>query len=369
MVKTATITFHRAHNYGSALQAYALQTKLKSLGIDNTVIDFQTPIQKQMYSLFLKNTSYKAIRANLVKALYYRQLTLHHKRFDDFINQNLCLTDYYRSAKQIKDAHLQFDKFLCGSDQIWNLRDTGDGDDCYFLTFVDDANQKIAYAPSIGWSEYNEEAKQCYQRLLNNFKWISVREETGAKFLSELLNRKVETVLDPVFLLDQREWDKITAAPLIQKKYIFCYSFGPLQKITWEIARQLSRQTKLPVVSAYLSKTDELKADIKRYDAGPCEFTALIKNAEYICTSSFHGTAFSILYRKNFISCISEQKTAGTDCRKADLLNKIGLGSRLVSRAENINADRFITDYSAADRLLQKQIEESVSFLINAINM
>lgn len=368
MIKTATITFHRAHNYGSALQAYALQTKLKSLGIDNTVIDFQKPIQRQMYSLFSKGLTYKSIRANLVKILYYRELKLHHKRFDDFINKNLRLTEYFSNAMQMVAAPLQYDKYICGSDQIWNLRDTADGDECYFLTFVDNSYKKVAYAPSIGWSDYEDEYKLKYKDLLKNFEYISVREETGANFLCELLNKKIETVLDPTLLLHQSDWDEIAVAPPIKGEYIFCYSFGPLQKMTWEIAKQLSKQTGLPIASAFLSKIDEVNSDIKLYDAGPCEFVGLIKNAKFICTSSFHGTVFSIIYHKDFLSSISGEKHHDTDSRKIDLLNKIGLGNRLIDRVEDIGIERFTTDYSTVEKSLQDQIEKSVSFLVTAIN-
>jgi hypothetical protein len=295
-------------------------------------------------------------------------LKLHHRRFDDFINKNINLTDYFSNANQIASAHLPYDKFICGSDQIWNLRDTADGDECYFLTFVENSNEKISYAPSLGWSDYDDECKQKYRELLKDFEYISVRETTGSNLLSKLLDKKIETVLDPTLLLNETEWNYIAEAPPIKGEYIFCYTFGPLQKITWEIAKSLSKQTGLPIATAYLSKMDELNADIKLYDTGPREFVGLIKNAKFICTSSFHGTAFSVIYRKNFLSCISQEENLSTDSRKIDLLNSLELSSRLIKKAEDINAERFYTDYSNAPKLLQNQIEKSVSFLVNSIN-
>ncbi len=303
-MKIGTITFHGAHNYGSMLQAYALQEYAKKLlgdykiPCDYQIINYRSEVQKRIYQA-PKTDSIKTLAKWLMYLPYKNQLDKQSQKFEAFITDHLRTTDEFSSAECLPQITSYFDVLIAGSDQIWNVR-ARDFDLAYL--FPGCPNKKISVAASLGplsidWKNYQTEE---YSNLLNRFSCISVRENKSLEMLREMLpENRIEVLPDPVFLLEVQAW-KTIQSDMDPGKYILFYCLEPSREHI-RIARLLSKKLNLPVVATkYRSKYDYVNPFIKQYDAGPCDFLSLIDHAAVVLTSSFHGTAFSLIYRKPF---------------------------------------------------------------------
>ena len=197
-----------------------------------------------------------------------------------------------------------FDSVLVGSDQLW--LPAGLATNFYNLRFVPDSINKIAYAASFGVSEIPSYQVKRTVQYLNRIEHISVREHSGQKIIKDLTERDVPVIVDPTLVIPKESWDEmIPSDRRIQEDYIFCYFLGnnPDQR---EEARKLSRATGLKIVTLRhmdeFIASDESFGDYAPYDVGPAEFVNLIRHASYVCTDSFHGSVFSIMNHKQFVS-------------------------------------------------------------------
>lgn len=234
--------------------------------------------------------------------LFYKVLKRKYFCFESFLEHKLKTTQEYINIDELKKASLDYDYVICGSDQIWKPG-ISDFDEAYLLPFV--SCKKIAYAPSYGpYRPFPLEYVEMFKRNLQDFKAISVREEGTKQVLHESIGiDNMEVVCDPVFLLDKDKWEAlIPEKPIISGKYIFFYSlFADGEMI--RMAKELSHKTGLPVVSSNFSTIHDLTSGFRKVlDCGPLEFLNLIKNAEIVCTSSFHGTALTLILNKQIIS-------------------------------------------------------------------
>lgn len=365
MKKVGIVTFHGAHNYGSSLQAYALQRIVKDLGFDCEIIDFRTEQQKDQYRPLTKRKGFKYILKNGYFLLNYKARAEKHRKFESFIQNQLKTTPKeYADMEALENADLHFDAYISGSDQIWN---TGaqDSSPAYFLTFVK-SGRKIAYAPSFGNLGITE-GKENVEKYLETYDVLSVREEAGRKLVLELTGKEVPLLVDPTVLLPAQEWEKlIPKGPLIKGKYIFFYTLFADQGMI-KIGKRLSKITNMPVVISNISNQYEIFSGFQKTTAcGPLEFLNLIQNAEMVCTSSFHGTVFSLLLHKTFISMRGMK-----DNRISTLLELTGTTAASVTAAEDITEEflRIVNnlDFAEIDKRLEGEREKGLHFLKNAL--
>ncbi len=366
MKKVATITFHASHNYGSCLQAYALQRTIEKLGHDCEIINFRTKRQKEMYSIFTKRKGLKYVFKNLTHLLNYNALKKKHSKFEDFIGKNLKVTSKeYNTLEELCDESFNYDCFVCGSDQIWNPMPS-DFDWAYYLPFVKEG-KKIAYAPSFGPFSFmgDGENKNKIGDYLKSFDAISVREKKSLEDIKALSAKSAEVVLDPTLLLEKDEWESImTDERIIKEDYIFLYTLFANPEII-KIAKKFSKKLKLPVVvSNFTNQYDIITPFKKHYECGPKDFLNLIKNAKLVLVSSFHGTVFSIKFKKPFFA-IGGNK----DARISTLLEYAGLTDRSIdiSSFEEKEKNTFNISFEDADKLLNKKINESINYLRKAL--
>ena len=251
MKKIATITFHASYNYGSNLQAYALQEYVKKLHNNNCeykIINLRTDKQKNMYKNIFERTG---IKNNIKKIFILNQkksLELKQKYFEEFIQKNLNITKEYNDLKELKEEELNFDYYISGSDQLWNLQ-AFDFDWAYYLEFVK-KGKKISYAASWGpkAQTWNEEEKERIKKALNEYYAISVREEGSFNNVKELIGVESQINVDPTMLLDKKEWEKIIPEePIYKGKYIFLYNLKGDKNIL-KIAKKVSNILKKPIV-------------------------------------------------------------------------------------------------------------------------
>ena len=345
-MKIRTVTFHRAHNHGSVLQAYALQTcvtnffKQKGIECDYKIIDYFRKVQKELYSIIKSDLSLKGVVKNCIALRHYNSLALRHKRFNTFVEKYLNLTLRFDSEQSLRTAPPEGDIFISGSDQIWNVR-AKDASTVYYLDFPTNGAKKISIAASFGplsieWGNFD---KKLYSNLLNDYSEISVREDESALNVERLIGSVPTILADPTFLLNQDEWAKIESSDTrLSHPYILLYDLEPTKQ-QLNLVTKISKILDLPVVVLrFNNKNDWFNSFEKHYDAGPQEFLSYIKNAELVLTSSFHGTAFSIIYQKQFFVLDGKK-----DARISSILRKCGLMSQCIDSNDNTTLNIEVT--------------------------
>ncbi len=368
MKKAGIITFHASHNYGSVLQTYALQTKINELGFECEIINFRTNRQKDIYSLFTKRKGLRYILKNAAHMVFYRDLRKKHDRFENFIINNLNISlQKYENFEQIMQDPPLYDFYISGSDQIWNPI-PADFDWAYYLPFVR-TGKRIAYAPSFGPIGKIEDIniKRYVGDYIKNYDYISVREEHSKKIADSLANCNAKIVLDPTLLLNNMHWQTLTKdSTNLYPEYILFYTlFADREMI--EIVSEISKKLQLPVIITNLTNQYDFFAPFKKQlNTGPNEFLSLIRKANLVCTSSFHGTIFSIIFKRPFLAIRGIR-----DKRISSLLKLTKLENRTIDLAnakEKINI-AYEIDYSNALKSIKLEQQKSLLFLRNALRI
>lgn len=387
MKKTAIVSCYFQHNYGSMLQAYATQMVLDKLGYENETIDiagFDGEIKKAKTLYFIKASltsdilitkigrAKDAVVRKLKKNNYTRNVEARDEAFRRFKKEHFEMSPAYKSKKELSDNCSRYKAVLVGSDQLWLPGNIAA--DYYTLNFVPDEINTVAYATSFGQSSLPKDTTKLAKVFLSKIKHISVREESGARIVNNITGRTVPVVCDPTLLFDGKDWMIIQEeAPIIEGEYIFVYFLGN-NLLHREFVTRLKKETSLKVVclphiDEYV-EADEACSDIRLYDVDPGQFLNLIRNAKYVCTDSFHCSAFSIQYEKNFFTFrrFSNTSRQSTNSRLETLFNMTGIEDRLIVGNENIKKILTIkTDYSLVRERLRKNIEESYKYLTAAL--
>ncbi|EIF6174298.1 polysaccharide pyruvyl transferase family protein [Clostridium perfringens] len=360
--KIGILTWHYFPNYGSALQAYALQkTIINNISENCKIINYRN------YKYSPKGVL-KIIKNN--KFLYMIICKVFRKerayKFNQFINNNLNMTKEVNSIKELTSLNNEFKFFICGSDQIWSPNVL---DEAYLLSFVKNFNIRISYAPSIVINKISNEQKNIYNENIKKFNSLSVRESKGRDIISEVTGIIPEVVLDPTLLLDKEEYKKVQAEININEKYILCYILGDYKKYEKYI-NEISKQYNMKIVAILSNKSESHYGDYNIYNAGPAEFLGYIDNAEMILTDSFHGLAFSIIYKKEFLifERFSHDDILCQNDRIYNLLDKLKINNRIIK--DNIQFNLFNKiDYDYIYNNLEKEKEQSIAYIKNSINI
>lgn len=373
MKKVGLITFHRSHNCGSILQAYALQNVLKDrFQIDNELIDFSNAGQQRYYATLVSIQKPKDILKNLVFGLFYVPIDRHRKEYDAYIKKIFRLSDkFYQTDEELEGVEDNYSAVVCGSDQIWNTM-CSDADDAYYLSFVHHT-PKIAYAASMGANNIlgkGAEIEQHYRELVNDFDAVSVRETNAKKWLEQLTGREIPITADPTLLLERSDWEKLCRERLHQGKYIFYYSFGYDPYYT-EIVRKVSKETGMPVIVLDAKNWVKQKLFTKGIKlskhSGPDVFLTLIRDADIVITSSLHGTIFSTIFQKCFWYLKPKNYkmlSDNADDRAVSLLTQLGLMDRYVTEEELFEKGIFtMPDYTRKNAQVEVLRQESFNFI------
>lgn len=360
MSKTGIITFHASANCGSMLQAYALQIFLKSLNVTNEIIDFSNAGQRKMYSVFFSPKSIKEFLRLCLNTLFSPVLLRESKDFADFSRKYLELSEqkFYRN-EELVEANLDYDCYVAGSDQVWNVK-CKDADLAYFLNFVKEPQKKIAYAVSMGGTDINDltqEKKQLYKTLVEDFSAISVRESNAKEWIEQLASVKVTIQPDPTLLLSKNEWERLASSDSPNSKFIFWYCMNykdEERKAIQEFAKKKGLDIYIIDAKEWSRRSLYLHGIKLFKQSGPSAFLSLIKNAEYVITSSFHGTVFSSIFEKKFVY-LKNKKKISKDTRAQYILEQLGLSDRLIDIHDlsQFNIDNDIDYKSVEDNILK----------------
>lgn len=370
MKKIGIITWDSHDNYGSVLQAYALLNKIKKADNDVEFIKYKPKTRKKSrFDLSFKYYTKQFFNKIAIKK-YEKEFHNIHELFSKFRDKNFKYSEYCEGYTDLRRVCNSYDKVVCGSDQIWSPNAY---DENYFLSFLNDS-KKIAYAPSIGVSKIsNIELLKKMQEMIQDFKYLSFREEIAKEILG-CKNAKV--VLDPTLLYNSEEWDELLNFKEKENKnedkdkYILCYFLANNFKYN-KIAERIAKITNYKIKYIPINKNTLLEKDKMVLNCGPREFVKSIRNASYVITDSYHGMIFSIIYNKQFfvLERFNKNNKESQNSRIYNLVNKYNLNDRLINDINDIeNLQYHLINYNIVNDKLKIERKESISYLINAIN-
>ena len=310
-MKIGILTYHRAHNYGAVFQAYALMKYLQKLDLEVEFLDYWPLYRQGMYdmidtSFFKERTGTKRKIKRIGKLLLiFPEKAIRYAKFQKFIKRNFSIC---KSFSPLKGGNIpsSFDIVVYGSDQIWRYNKFPKFvgyDPVYWGEFPTNKRmKKVAYAASMGFARIIEGHEEILAKYLKNFDLISVREQQMCSLLQPMTEKTIYHVLDPVFLLDQLDWDLMVSRKLhVPDKYLLLYNLSNSLKAI-ELANKISKLHGYRVI--------EITGEIRpfrnpfktRQSAGPMDFISLISKASFVISTSFHGVAFSLVYKKQFFA-------------------------------------------------------------------
>lgn len=345
------ITLHSIYNPGSSWQAYGLQEFLIEKGFQTEIIDY-----RPYYSTIGKNR----LNGILRKIIFFRNEKKVKDKYENFINGYLHLTaERYHTFSDLKDSKMEADFFISGSDQLWNMDYDCGNDESYYLAFTN--GRKISYATSVGKSSISQREIDVIAERIFFYDMISVREKSTSEILTKALNRKINWVCDPVFLLSAGDYKKYTERPF-NERYAVVY-LSEESELLDNVVNNLKRKLDCKIVLLGGNRT-RCRCDVHIKDLGPFDFISYIENAEIVISSSFHATAFSHIFHKKF-GVILPQKNGE---RMLSLLSLTNLTDRVIKCDEDIERIYDDIDYVEVDKKIEVFVNNSKDVLLNALN-
>lgn len=368
------------NNYGSMLQSYATQTVLHNYGIQFDLLDYK----KELSIKYIVKNSFRIFNP----VLFQDKLALRRKT--RFINQhpeqkvnvqqrtnafNSFRTNYFKASvvqfrgyENLKKGSMIYQSFFSGSDQLWSP--SGLATNFYNLMFARNDAIKISYASSFGVKDIPWYQIGRTKKYLERIRYISCRENSGKSIVEKLTGKAVPVVVDPTLLFSANDWiEMLSCKTVYTGKYIFSYLLGT-EKCWRDEVIKLSKATGLPILSIHqFTEADLNFGDVSIENAGPVEFVDLIRNADYICTDSFHGSVFSILFHKRFLTFNRYKETSkvSKNTRIDSLCSNLGLEQRRFSKDIVQEIEENI-EYELVDMKLQVLREKSYNYLEHAFD-
>lgn len=373
--------FHE--NYGGMLQAFATTQIFESRNIPYELIRYEKKKSvaftiksvPRLFNQVLFNDKYEALqkKISLKKHPEFAQNNfIRMKAFERFKKTNFTkLSSEYYGLNQLLEGAKNYTAVVTGSDQLWSP--AGLPTNFYNLQFVPDEIRKISYASSFGVNNIPYYQIKRTKKFLNRIEFISMRENRGREIVKELIGRNVPILLDPVLMFDSEQWNRMIPVNVLCKQpYIFAYFLGANVEYRKAVI-ELSKATGCKIVTLrhldqFVSE-DETFGDYAPYDVGPVEFLNYLRNADYVCTDSFHGSVFSIIYRKKFVSFnrydeaskYSKNSRIDTLCKEFGLEDRRFNGTLIEVMQQNI-------DYKVVNDKLVLLKAESMNYLDKAFD-
>lgn len=368
-MKVGLISFHNAYNYGAALQAYGLQRAIEDMGAECEYIDYLNHERAFHYDMryqFQDAVKHKQVSRALRVLVGTPFINSRGRKFKDFYAKYLRKSEkVYHNSEEAKELNGVYDRFIVGSDQVWNNSNNGN-DTAFLLDFVNDSSKKMSYSSSFGMSNVPDELVSKYKKYLNALGKIAVREVAGAELVEKLTDRKVHVVLDPVFLPGVSCWDSIANTIKSKERYVFFYTNSNSQVSDFLSTHYPMKGIKKHILSTHISVKDFTDKNTKiMVSMSPETFLSEIKNAELVVTASFHCVAFSIIFHKPFIAILTGN--VGKDERIRNLLKLTGLEDRILRLNTTVKDIDKVIDYNQVDNNLTPMIDYSKNYLSSAI--
>lgn len=365
-MRIGIITIHKLYNFGTNLQAYALQHYIEEkYGAKVEIIDYLFPNKYHKNKIpFLRNIR---IWLGKVKAdIFQKKLILKYK-FKRFQKDYYHLTPQtYKSKSSLDGANLNYDLYITGSDQVWNPM-TLRNDPIMFCSFAPEGKRRISFGASFSKTDYPIEYRESARLLLEKYSHIGVRERAALRVLKSIgVNPNIPQVCtcDPTLLLDKNDYHRLSIKSKLNivKPYILVYQLGysynpepAMSSVIKEAKKVLDVDVLVighPLRFKYKGKVTFMET------VGPCDFLWLFEHATYIITSSFHGTIFSLINRKPFVSIIPGM--GNDDSRIKDILQICHL------EGNYIHADSKDDSYNYSSSVYTPIVESSINEYITS---
>jgi len=352
-VNVAIVTYHYTANYGAVLQAYGLSRFLQEEGHNVRIVDYRPWQLKTSYLLWGEKCWRHPLA--LLKARY---------RFCKFAREYLPLSDRtYYTASSLRGDPPRMDAYICGSDRIWNWYPFPGRhfNSAYFLDFADPRQAAlIAYGPSFSRLDIVPEHRPELVRLLMRFSNISARETRGRRIIEDLLGVEVPIVVDPTLLLDATEYRRVMlpARVVDTNEYVFVFNLENSRGFAGMV-RRVADATGLPIVAAGYPL---VSGAIPAFGSGPAQWLWLLSNARYVCTNSYHGVLFSLIFRKQFLV----YPRAYSNSRLETILKEVGLEDRFAR--DGTMPSLAPVNYDDVHQSLNSSIRFSRGFLTSALH-
>ncbi len=350
-------THHRAINYGAALQSYALQQALFSMGYNNKLIlvdNEPSPVAPKGFILRMYGYYQKAYRC-----IHKRKIEKEIGRFKNFFENYHITTEKYDNFEDLQKRPPKDGVYLSGSDQVFNPINIHPH---FFLQFGDSHTKRISYAASVNVSEIPREKQSVFREYLSAFDALSIREQYSVPLIQQYYNKDVNVHVDPSFLLEQSAWEGLRSSAMTKwtkKPYILVYA---IYRPKWlsKYLRKLHAETKCQII--VISYGSYLRFYKNHYikEAGPQEFLELVSNAKMVLSSSYHGVVFASIFRKPFYAMVNPDAPA----RIMSLLDLFHLQDRVLTPETKLD---FNIDYSFMESKLPKEVERAKKYLKEAI--
>ena len=344
-MRIAQVTLNGYSNFGNILQKFALHHTLKKF-TDSTEVLWLSPYE--FFSETGINPGTQCVkhheRPEWTLKFFLRE-SVRQSKFKDFENLHIKTRFNLPYFEEIAD---EYDYFVVGSDQVWNP-DYGS----IFLPFVP-REKKIAYAASIGVNAISADKVFMFKHGISDFNFISVREENAVNLVKALSGKSALWLIDPVLLLSRDEWLAVSQKPTWLKEkysggYVLTYH---LERLPSPTVKKIAAELGLPVIN--LLDTE----NYNHFTTGPAEFIWLLAHASLVFTNSFHGAAFSLLFKRPFVlNALREEN----DPRLLSFLKLFGLEDRTAP------VDPLKIDFARCDEVLPIERLRAFKFLSTAL--
>lgn len=350
-MKIGVLTFHEALNPGSFFQASATMRLMHKMGHDAVIINYTKPShQFHPASLFYRPRTFFRLFQNLRILSKYQKFRVRQRT-------KMELTPEMHSAEEL--AKHRFDLVIVGSDIVWNFQRENTGHDPIYFGHGVNAKRLISYAPSFGAVSVDAEIPEWVRSGLIKFDALSVRDENSRELVRRACGREAVIVVDPTMLVD---FSMDAVDPRVKAPYFLVYAFGEgLTKDVISQTRQLSRRMGLNTLSVIY---ENHWCNQNLIALGPFQWLGYLQNAQYVMTSTFHGTIFSIKSRQKFAVCMNVH----IDNKVRPLLAKLGLSDRIITPENPLDSilQRPI-DYDTVHAKMEAMVGQSRKFLEDAI--
>lgn len=372
--------FHRNYNYGGFLQAYALHKFLLNHDKNVQLIKYEYMTEKKsvhkskfsvlrQYSLCEIIKKLKGIANN---KLNYNKIADFQKNkgivFEKFVKDCMVTSKENVSYNDILNNKLGVNGYIVGSDQVWNPNVLTDG---FLLKNIPENIEKISYAASIARNSLSDLEKKSYLPI-NDFDYISVREKQAKDILKDVVEKQVNVVMDPVFLLTKEQWLDLAGERIINEEYVLFYLFNNSQKYIDTVKKYCNeRGLKLILIPYTDGKYNKAEYKNREYHyqglLGPKEFVNLIANAKLVFTDSFHGVSLSSILNTNFVLLKRDKESSKTskNSRLTNILNILELEDRNVTIDEFANKE--LIDFEKVNHIIDEKRKGSIEFLLEAL--
>lgn len=341
-------------NFGETLQAVALNRAITKLGYQCITASYEN-VKENFNGWFKMN----------IKEYGIRGLKFELFRFKNMKYPIVRSNQKEEFEKILKNA----DAVVCGSDCIWYEKDYNS---ILFLNFPKNRIPKIAYAPSLRDDIITDSMyERKVARWIKDFSFLSTREKAGSKIIEKISGRNVEIVLDPTFLLSKKEWNKMCSARLIKEPYVIMYIIGKSRCMKSIVSQIQSYYSGRKLIWITMENNDGYSVGEGKRDVGPAEFLSLIRYADAVVTDSFHGSAFSIIYQKQFYAIkrmVNNNDVYDHDCRIRNILEILNINNYF-SNDEEIDFESSYIDYISTNKKLMLERKKSLRYLKNALNI